>query len=79
MEQNPTHVGDMGLWLGQKISQLGHSFCLMLVEMDESWNGSQKIWDETGYFLVTSCVLWLPIGDFLVSVDRDFTHTTYKE
>ena len=79
MEQNPTHVGDMGLWLGQKISQLGHSFCLMLVEMDESWKGSQKIWDETGYFLVTSCVLWLPIGDFLVSVDRDFTHTTYKE
>lgn len=79
MERNPTHVGDMGLWLGQKISQLVHSFCLMLVEMDESWNGSQKIWDETGHFLVTSCVLWLPTGDFLVSVDRDFTHTTYKE
>jgi hypothetical protein len=50
LEQNPTHVGDMGLWLGQKISQLGHSFCLMLAEMDENWNGSQKIWDETGHF-----------------------------
>ena len=62
----------MGLWLGQKISQLGHSFCLMLVEMDENWNGSQKIWDDIRHFLVTSCVLWLPIGDFLVSVDRDF-------
>ena len=50
LEQNPTHVGDMGLWLGQKIPQLGHSFCLMLVEMDENWNGSHKIWDETGHF-----------------------------
>lgn len=72
MERNPTHGGDVGLWLGQKISQLGHSFCLMLVEMDENWNGSQKIWDETRHFLVTSCALWLPIGDFLGSVDRDF-------
>lgn len=41
LEQNPAHIGNVGLWLGQKVSHLGHSFL-----PDACWNGWALEWES---------------------------------
>lgn len=65
LEQNTAHSGNMGLWLGQKISTRVFISAWCLLKWMSTGMGVRRFWMRPNIFLVTFYVPWLPIGYFV--------------